>query len=105
VSDMYDRDGKPLALFEWAALAGDPEYKRVGYDELNGFDVSTVWLGIDYRFGRGTPLIFETMVFPAGSMSEVYCARYSTMSAAAAGHREVVAWIAATGSAAFTTTD
>jgi hypothetical protein len=35
---------------------------------LNGeeVDVSTIWLGINHRFGDGAPLIFETMVFYDG---------------------------------------
>jgi predicted cobalt transporter CbtA len=50
--------------------------------------VSTVWIGIDHRFGDdGPPLIFETMVFNrAEGWGELDCERYSTEAEAVAGH-------------------
>lgn len=67
--------------------------KRVGYDEVEApwgqvFDVSTVLLCIDHRWdGDGDPIIFETMVFPHETFSDMYCRRYSTYEDAEAGHR------------------
>lgn len=29
-----------------------------------------VWLGLDHRYGEGSPLIFETMVFPEQARQE-----------------------------------
>jgi len=38
------------------------EKRRIGYDEIEGFVVSTIFLGVNHGFGR-RPLWFETMVF------------------------------------------
>jgi hypothetical protein len=61
----------------------------------SGYWVSTVWLGLDHRFGDGLPLIFETMVFPAKdgavtSWGELDSNRYSTEEEAVAGHNAMV---------------
>jgi hypothetical protein len=69
------------------------DYKRVAATTLpNGRWVSTVWLGFDYSFGDGPPLIFETMVFPSErDMGELDCERYSTEEAAKKGHERMCA--------------
>ena len=74
----YRRDGQPYRdpvpetgspawvkmIQEVEADLRDPATKRVGETTLpNGLWVSTVWLGINQRFGDGPPLIFETTVF------------------------------------------
>ena len=53
---------------------------------------STVRLTIDHGFG-GTPLWYETMVFPTGSYSDIACERYETEEEARAGHARIVASI------------
>lgn len=63
---------------------------RVGDDTVNQHRVSTVFLGLDHQYGDGPPLVFETMIFPAGSWSEVYCERYSTWAQAEAGHAKAI---------------
>lgn len=51
-----------LEWAEWIEKAGDK--KRVAYDEVGDYFISTVFLGLDYSFGVGTdPVLFETMVF------------------------------------------
>lgn len=50
-------------------------------------EVSTVFLSLDHQFLDGPPLLFETMIFPAGD----YCERYSTWDEAEAGHAKAVA--------------
>jgi hypothetical protein len=61
---------------------------HVAKDELNGYLVSTVFLGLDHNFtSGGKPQLFDTMVFPEGDMSELYCARYATWDEAEAGHK------------------
>lgn len=94
----YDRQGNPITTDQWLQIVGADmapphPYRRVARtNDVGGFDVSTVWLGIDHRFGGdGPPLIFETMVFPAGSLSEVDMVRYSTEAEAIAGHDQIVA--------------
>lgn len=74
----------------------------VGKTSVNGFVISTVFLGIDYGFG-GPPLWFETMIFideenpPAselgGKIDEWRSGqqrRYATWEEAAAGHEQFV---------------
>jgi hypothetical protein len=94
---FYDRTGRPMPLRKWAAaLESD---RRVALDQLaNGVTVSTVWLGIDHRFGGGGPhLIFETMVFYPAAYDDGYggpavadSGRYSTEREAITGHTEHV---------------
>lgn len=58
----FDKEGRPLSTEEWARLFEDNAYRRValGTRDLDGVQVSTVWLGLNHRVGPGTPLIFET---------------------------------------------
>ena len=46
--------------------------------------VSTVFLGLDYQFGKGRPILFETMCF--GGLIEGEGERYSTWGEAVEGH-------------------
>jgi hypothetical protein len=59
--------------------------------------ISTVFLGLDQNFlseDGDIPVLFETMVFPAGSWADMDLDRYPTWSAAHAGHDRMVAkWI------------
>jgi hypothetical protein len=69
----FDRQGFPIpakdaddphGTLAWAMLHSDKEYCRVAWDELpDGGFLSTVWIGIDHRYGIGEPEIFETMRF------------------------------------------
>ena len=88
----YDRDGNPLTLEEWSALHGDHDYRRVDQTEVNGYNVSTVWLGLPQGFWQGyeAPLIFETMIFKDGDLQDLYCDRYSTEAEAIAGHAAAI---------------
>jgi len=90
---FYDRQGRPMPDSEaWTRKNADPEYRRVASTVLpDGKRVSTVWVGLDYRFGRGPPLIFETMVFPSedSSFGDQF-ERYSTEEAALKGHKRLV---------------
>jgi hypothetical protein len=61
----------------------------VARNENDGVVVSTVFLGLDHRFGgKGPPLIFETMIFGGPRDQETY--RYSTWEEAEAGHRKLL---------------
>ena len=95
----YDRSGKPITLLEWGSMFEDRTTKRVAETTLpDGTWISTVWFGLDHRFGDGPPLIFETMVFPSkdGLLYELDTYRYSTEEEAIKGHEEAVAkWSAA----------
>lgn len=63
--------------------------RRIALTEVGEATVSTVFLGLDHRYGSdGPPLIFETMIF-SGPLDE-YQARYSTLEQAKAGHEVAV---------------
>jgi hypothetical protein len=87
----FDRTGKPLTLWEWAALMEANLDRHVADDMVGQVRVSTVWLGLNHNWGLGPPLIFETMVF-GGTMDEDQW-RYPTEAAALAGHDQVVTMV------------
>jgi hypothetical protein len=74
--------------------------RRVASTELadGAIHVSTVFLGVDHRFGNGRPILFETMVFyrcpihrGGRTTDDEIQERYCTWLEAEAGHRRVVA--------------
>lgn len=77
----------------WMKEAVRDGKRRVAYDEIKvgrkKVEVSTVFLGIDHNFlGRGTPILFETMVFGGRYDKEMY--RYTTWKKAEEGHKKVL---------------
>lgn len=86
---------KPATLYEHVALyEGGIAARRVAFDTDDETDVSTVFLGMDHSFGEGPPVLYETMVFPAGTVDDRDCRRYRTRAEAVAGHAEMVAkWL------------
>src|SRR5690349_9444258 len=72
----------------WGLWFENDERRRVGLWEGNGAKVSTVFLGLNHRFGPGTPLLFETMIF--GGPHDEFCDRYATWDEAAAGHQKAI---------------
>lgn len=56
------------------------------------YQISTVFLGIDHRFGGpGAPILWETMIFgPEDSEHADYQRRYTTKATALKGHSETV---------------
>lgn len=85
-------DSEPVAVdyttwVIWMGAAG----RRVALTETDLFRVSTVFLGLDHRFGKGPPLIFETMVFVNDdSWEDEETIRYSTYDDALTGHQAIV---------------
>jgi len=67
--------------------------RNLAKTRVNGATVSTVFLGLDHRFGAGPPLVFETMVF--GGELDGDCDRYSTYDEAELGHVNMVNKVAA----------
>ena len=55
--------------------------------------VSTVFLGLDHSWGKGAPLLFETMCF-GGPLDEAQD-RYSTWQEAEEGHKAMIAQVRA----------
>lgn len=91
----YDKQLRQITAEEANALFADPDYKRVGWTDLGGVIVSTVWLGLDYSV-TGRMHLFETMVFEAENgrvknWRELDCTRYSTEDEAKEGHENFVA--------------
>jgi hypothetical protein len=79
----------PASLEKWAKwFEGSDETRRVALTKGDDYLVSTVFLGLDHQFGRGEPLLFETMIF--GGPHDQYCDRYSTWDEAEAGHAKAV---------------
>ena len=92
MSDYYDKDGRCVNLEEYNKLYQIKNYKFV-HDTTTkeGYWISTVWIGLDYSFGKGSPMIFETMIFPCkGEGGELYMNRYHTVEEAKKGHQYVV---------------
>lgn len=63
----YRMDGTPYNdVLEWAEdserMSKDGT-QVIGDTRIWPYRISTVWLGLDYQYGNGPPLIFETMVF------------------------------------------
>lgn len=97
-NSFIGKDGRRLTFREADKLLSDRSYKVVRQTKLSKpqLFVSTVWLGLDHRFGGGNPpLIFETMVFcDATGWSDLDCRRYATEEEALVGHQEVLcAWM------------
>jgi hypothetical protein len=75
-------------LLEWAAWFETAERRVARSTVVTGIEVSTVFLGLDYSFGMGEPLLFETMVF--GGPMDGEQDRYTTWDEAEKGHATMV---------------
>jgi len=65
---ILNDDGVPVVendLVKWAIWFEEngQTRRRVGRDRIGPAEVSTVFLGLDHSFGRGSPVLWETMVF------------------------------------------
>jgi len=92
MSDKYILEGKQAIpcddLLKWGKWYEKADRKVAKTSTVNG-DVSTVFLGLDHRFGDdGPPLIFETLVF--GGPMDQEMDRYSTWEEAEKGHQAMV---------------
>lgn len=90
---LLDDDGNPVVcedLLEWAEKFEVMD-RKVALDEpVPGVEVSTVFLGLDYNYGDGPPLLYETMAFGDSELGDA-TDRYSTREEALAGHKAMVA--------------
>src|SRR5580704_18065197 len=86
-----------VGLHKWAEWFEDITNRIVDFTEINSeVRVSTVFLGIDHRFGGvGPPVLFETMVFRGpgrrgrmGVGDDMW--RYASWDDAEAGHKAAV---------------
>ena len=88
---MYKLDGKTAVpcedTIEWA-IHYEKADRHVAMDTIYGVRVSTIFLGLDYNWGGGRPLLFETMAFGG---RQYFCQdRYCTWEEAEAGHNLIV---------------
>lgn len=73
----------------WSDSFGDWEQReklcQVARDVLPGIEFSTIFMGIDYAWGRfDVPILFETMAFRPGRVDLLE--RYATWDEARTGH-------------------
>lgn len=92
----YVLDGKnikPVSFGEWAVWFDQSEHRVVARTHLTPkWRVSTVFLGLDHRYGEGAPIVFETMIFPE-TRGINWQSRYSTWEEAVAGHEKALVWL------------
>lgn len=84
---------RPCSIEEWSSQKEDMfrnDWKHIADDLINGYRVSTVWLGLDHNHFGGEPLLFETMVFEGYDYTDLFMKRYSTYEDAKRGHEIVV---------------
>jgi hypothetical protein len=89
---VLDEHGNPKEepdLLKWAAWYESNKARRVALDERGDVMVSTVFLGLDHRFGEGAPILYETMIF--GGKENGYQDRYCTREEALEGHKKALA--------------
>lgn len=82
---------------EWAKMF-EENSRRVDWTAISEKDteVSTVFLGLDHRFGGDEgelPVVFETMVFSGNPDLNGYQERYCTYDEAVKGHKTIVHFI------------
>jgi len=79
-----------MAWARWMEESRADDRTRVAHTEITtGEHVSTVFLGLDHRFGgEGPPILFETMVFGGPHDGEMQ--RYATWDDAETGHKVLV---------------
>lgn len=103
MSIKYVLDGHTVVactdLMTWARWLETGE-RVVAKTRLSGSEVSTVFLGLDHRFGDGgPPIVFETLVF--GGVLDGDGDRYSTWEEAEKGHAAFVEKVKAALAASF----
>jgi hypothetical protein len=102
---VLDGDGRPVRcddLTAWAFWMERSAYDRsrvIAEDRDEGdpahiVRVSTVFLGLDYQFGNGPPVLWETMIF--GGVRNGEQRRYTSRAAALIGHQEMCERVSAT---------
>ena len=78
-------------MLEWARWMEEEDNLIKKTTIANEIVISTIFLGLDHSFGKGDPILFETMV--SGGKYDQYQERYCTIDTAEEGHRKVVEMI------------
>ncbi len=84
-----DHNLVPATFDEWGAFFSQIDKRRVARTNVNGCDVSTVFLGMNHNYGDGPPLLFETMIF--GGPENDYTDRCTTWAEAEEMHKRACA--------------
>ncbi len=92
MSDYYILDEndnlKSVPTIElWSTWFQD-NHRTICHDKIKGVRISTIFMGLDHNFGKGKPLLFETMVF--GGKRDQYQERYTTKKQAIKGHDKIL---------------
>ncbi|HEG43639.1 MAG TPA: hypothetical protein ENH94_06285 [Phycisphaerales bacterium] len=91
VTDKYILDGhKPVPCFNLMKFARwfENANRHVAKTKIDDITISTVFLGLNHGFGKGPPLLFETMIFGGRFDEDMW--RYSTWDEAEKGHQKAV---------------
>jgi hypothetical protein len=96
---MYYKLGKdksiiPCGIEEWLKRYGEDEKaSRVAWAEIDDYQISTVFLGLDHGHGlTKRPLLFETMIFGKGR-GDGYQTRCSTWDEALEMHKKAITYV------------
>jgi hypothetical protein len=81
-------------LSTWANWIANCTARVVKQEDIGPYYVSTVFLGLDHNFGKGPPLLFESMIFRdhESHYESLECSRTSTWELALEQHAKAVAW-------------
>ena len=97
--DYYNLDENnnavPCTLIEWGVMYQTEEgndRRRVAEDWIDGYHISTVFLGMDHGFYPGQIHLFETMIFGQGN-GDGYQDRCETWKEAEEMHEKAVQWV------------
>lgn len=91
IRSYFDRLGRAIDYVTYSVLFQNPEYQHVKKDVVDGFLISTVWLGLNHNNFNKTPIIFETMIFKGDDNPfEEYQERYATEDEALIGHEKAI---------------
>lgn len=85
------KDKEPVecpSLIDWGKWMETPSNRVVKQENVGRAHVSTVFLGLDHSFGRGPPVLFETMIF--GGKHDQYQDRCSCWDEAEEMHKKAV---------------
>ncbi len=98
-NNLYDPDGNVITYEEYATYSREEE--RIGLDEMDGYRISTVYLGYDHSWNSSRIEIFETMIFWDGGGTshdngldplrlDDYQERYPDKASARVGHKRAI---------------
>lgn len=82
---LVDKVPVPCSIDECILFSSNFKDRIIAKDSFDGVEVSTVFLTMDHSFGKGEPILFETMIL--GGQYNDYQWRYSTYEEAEAGHQ------------------